>query len=288
MKINFGNKSMGQEEPEYLKNYLYEDYEPVKSSYSAGGHSKKSKGEYKWILQLMVSALILAGIVGLFKYNLPFTEPLRSAVRYLMNTEADIEPVFHKILQLAAQTGNMDWPLVDDVPGQGTKVAAENKGNVGKEGTSGASKVAEADKPAETDLQVILPVSGKVVGVYGWAAKPGEEIQAFNEGIDIEVPLGTDVKASSAGTVLKTGEDAEQGKYVIIKTASGMLMRYSNLSEIEAAKGEKVELGEVIAKSGTNIDKKPNLHFEVIVNGKPVNPLEQLGIDTPGSSVKQE
>lgn len=286
MKINIGNKHLTQSgDPDYLKDYIYEECRPAKETFSYS-YNKKNRNEYKWIIQIGISAIILLLIAGLFKYNLPFTAPVKSAVKYLLNTDTNIQPVFHKILQLATQSGNIDWPMVDDVPktsGKATPAGVKKETNPNSaeaetKGTGGKTKSKE-----EEDM--VLPVSGKVVGMYGWSAKPGEEIQEFNEGIDIEVKAGTKVRASSEGEVIKTGKDERLGKYLVIKTPSGIMMRYSNLSQIITEQGQKVETGEIIAKTGYDANNKAKLHFEIIIDGKPVNPLDKLGVDLEESGV---
>lgn len=254
MKVNIWDKDKGSATVD--TDYLYESYRPAKSTdYSS--FYRRNKKERRWVIQLLVSGAVLLGLWGLFNTNIPFGGALQNGVRYLMTAETDVQPVLHKIVQLASQAGNLDWPLIDDVPQ--------------------SSKAAISEVPAEAVL--LLPVSGDLVRTYGWAIEPGEQVEKFHEGIDIAVPVGTPVKAAAAGTVTDTGEQQGFGRFILVTNSSGELVRYANLSEIKVQKGQEIKAGEIIGSSGMEADDKPHVHFEVIVNGRPVDPLSRLGVD---------
>ncbi len=260
MKVNIGQKQADETND---IDYIYQNYRPAKSK-SSGNYStlyNKRKQDNKWIFQMLISCAILLVIGGIFKFNVPFTGPIKNGVRYLMNTETDVQPIFSKIVQLASQQTNMQWPLVDDIPQQ----------------------TAAVSKQVPTDATMTLPVSGKVSRLYGWSLGPEEKVQVFHHGLDIEVPKGTEVKAAAKGWVLKCGEDKEIGKYVLVENSNGDMVRYANLSEIFVKSDQPVKAGEVIAKTGDYEDGSPHLHLEVIVNGKPVDPLGKLGLNISGS-----
>jgi murein DD-endopeptidase MepM/ murein hydrolase activator NlpD len=104
--------------------------------------------------------------------------------------------------------------------------------------------------------------------------------QDEHPGIDIAVPVGSIVRASGGGFVLQTGEHEQYGRFVLLEHPDGYQSMYGHLSRIIAVQGERVNAGEVIARSGnTGRSSAPHLHFEIRLNG--------VSID-PGTMVKEE
>ncbi len=105
----------------------------------------------------------------------------------------------------------------------------------------------------------------------------GKRWGRMHEGVDWATPTGTAVKASSNGTVVSAGWSNGYGYCVTIKHANGLQTRYGHLSKILVSSGDKVSQGDKIALSGnTGRSTGPHLHFEIIVNGSQVNPLNYL------------
>jgi murein DD-endopeptidase MepM/ murein hydrolase activator NlpD len=103
----------------------------------------------------------------------------------------------------------------------------------------------------------------------------GEE--AYHEGIDIAASSGTKVYAAASGKVTFAGWYAGYGRLITIDHGDGIKTQYGHLSGYEVAKGDSVSAGELIGyvgQSGTATG--PNLHFEVLKSGKPVNPRNYL------------
>jgi murein DD-endopeptidase MepM/ murein hydrolase activator NlpD len=99
-------------------------------------------------------------------------------------------------------------------------------------------------------------------------------------GIDIAVPAGSYVRAAGAGTVLETGEDEIYGYYVVVEHGEGYRSLYGHASTIVATPGTPVRRGEVIALSGSSgRSTAPHLHFEILQQGRAVDPLSLL--DSP-------
>jgi murein DD-endopeptidase MepM/ murein hydrolase activator NlpD len=93
-------------------------------------------------------------------------------------------------------------------------------------------------------------------------------------GLDLAVPVGSDVRASGGGVVRLVGSDSAYGRYVLVAHPDGYETMYGHLSRILVARGERVRAGQVIALSGnTGRSTAPHLHFEVRLNGRSVNPL---------------
>lgn len=93
-------------------------------------------------------------------------------------------------------------------------------------------------------------------------------------GLDIAVPSGSYIWSAGDGVVAEVGENAVYGRFVVIDHGSGVRTLYGHTSEIFVQPGEEVHARQVVALSGsTGRSTAPHLHFEVIVEGKPVDPL---------------
>ena len=93
-------------------------------------------------------------------------------------------------------------------------------------------------------------------------------------GLDIAVPSGSYIWSAGDGVVAEVGENAVYGRFVVIDHGSGVRTLYGHTSEIFVQPGEEVHARQVVALSGsTGRSTAPYLHFEVIVVGKPVDPL---------------
>lgn len=117
----------------------------------------------------------------------------------------------------------------------------------------------------------IWPVSGPVVSPFGmrWGR--------LHAGIDIAVPSGTPIHASASGTVALAGWVGGYGNYTCIDHGGGIATCYAHQETISVSVGQHVEQGQVIGISDcTGHCLGPHLHFEVRVNGTPVDPLGYL------------
>ena len=118
---------------------------------------------------------------------------------------------------------------------------------------------------------LIWPVNGPVVSPFGW------RWGRMHEGIDIGVGYGTPIHAAASGTVVYSGWMSGYGNFVIIDHGGGMATAYGHQSSIAAGNGQSVSQGQVIGYVGcTGHCFGPHLHFEVRINGAPVDPLGYL------------
>ncbi len=100
---------------------------------------------------------------------------------------------------------------------------------------------------------------------------------ANHPGLDIAVPTDSYIRAAGAGTVVDVGEDQVYGRYVVIDHGDGYTSRYAHASLTFVQRGEHVRQDEVIALSGsTGHSTAPHLHFEILHNGKAVDPLTMV------------
>lgn len=124
----------------------------------------------------------------------------------------------------------------------------------------------------QTPPTYIKPLNGGVF-TSGFGARWG----TTHKGVDWGVPVGSAVLASSGGTVVRSGWFSTYGICVDIQHPNGTMTRYAHLSKTLVSVGQKVVQGEQIARSGnTGWSTGPHLHFEIRVNGVPVNPFNYL------------
>jgi murein DD-endopeptidase MepM/ murein hydrolase activator NlpD len=118
---------------------------------------------------------------------------------------------------------------------------------------------------------LVWPVLGPVTSPFGvrWGR--------MHEGIDIAAPSGTAIRAAAAGTVIYAGWLGGYGNLVVIDHGNGLATAYGHQSSLAAGSGQAVAQGQVIGYVGsTGHSTGPHLHFEVRVNGVPVDPLGYL------------
>ena len=117
------------------------------------------------------------------------------------------------------------------------------------------------------------PVEGKIID-----DDDGKRSPASTEGVDILVPEGTDVRASLAGTVIYAGNGLKSfGNLILIRHEGGWVSVYGHNSELFVNRGEEVQAGDVIARSGKTGDvSRPELRFEIRKKQSPWNPAEYL------------
>ncbi len=124
----------------------------------------------------------------------------------------------------------------------------------------------------------VKPVSGgRLSSRFGRRSAPTKGASTYHKGVDWAVPTGTPVYASCGGTVVKAGWGGGYGYVVYIKHEDGRQTRYAHLSKVLVSVGSKVNQGTRIGSSGnTGISSGPHLHFEMLINGKQVDPLKYL------------
>jgi murein DD-endopeptidase MepM/ murein hydrolase activator NlpD len=119
------------------------------------------------------------------------------------------------------------------------------------------------------DITAAAPISSR----FGWREDPLTGVPRFHQGVDIAVAYGHDVKAAAEGTVAFAGVQNGYGQTVVIDHADGRQTRYAHLSEPLVHAGDVVSEGQIVGKSGNSgRSTGPHLHFEVLVDGHPVDP----------------
>jgi murein DD-endopeptidase MepM/ murein hydrolase activator NlpD len=141
---------------------------------------------------------------------------------------------------------------------------------------SRAASTPSSGTPAPSSSGLIWPVSGPITSPYGPRCLPNGDC-SFHPGIDIGVPSGTPIHAAASGTVISAGWLGGYGNLVVIDHGNGLATAYAHQSSMAVGNGASVSQGQVIGYVGcTGYCFGPHLHFEVRVNGEPVNPLGYL------------
>jgi len=146
------------------------------------------------------------------------------------------------------------------------------------------------------NLMMVFPLSipAVITSVFGWRIHPMTGDQRFHNGTDLGAPIGTPVLAAYAGQVaiadfmqgygltvvlqhdLERERNAETPRLILENKATEETL-YGHMSELFVRPGEWVEQGEVIGRVGTTGNSTgPHLHFEVRINGEPVDPTQFL------------
>lgn len=120
--------------------------------------------------------------------------------------------------------------------------------------------------------KLIIPVSGyTLTSEFGW------RWGRMHEGIDLACPTGTTIRAADGGTVVYAGWFSGYGLFIEIDHGGGKHTRYGHCSAINVSVGDKVYQGQKIGEVGnTGNSYGSHCHFEVTINGSPVNPFDYL------------
>jgi murein DD-endopeptidase MepM/ murein hydrolase activator NlpD len=134
-------------------------------------------------------------------------------------------------------------------------------------------QAAQAGRSSSTPSSagLIWPVSGPVTSPFGW------RWGRMHEGIDIGAASGTPIHAAAAGTIIYCGWESGYGNLVVIDNGGNLATAYGHQSAIAVTCGQQVAQGQVIGYVGcTGHCTGPHLHFEVRINGSPVDPMGYL------------
>lgn len=131
----------------------------------------------------------------------------------------------------------------------------------------------------------ISPVRGLLTSSYGYRSDPVTGQRALHRAIDISTSPGQPVKATAEGVVLRARRNGRLGNSVDLSHGHGVVTRYGHLASYDVEPGQRVRRGEVIGFVGnTGRTTGFHLHYEVRVEGQPVNPLAYILDKRPSRS----
>lgn len=125
-----------------------------------------------------------------------------------------------------------------------------------------------------------LATNARVGSSFGYRRDPFTRRARFHSGLDIKAGLGDQVAASLPGTVEFAGWYHGYGNWVVINHGGGVTTHYAHLSDFAVEVGQKVSRGSLVGFAGrTGRATSPHLHYEVRIDGNPVDPLQPIGLD---------
>ncbi len=122
--------------------------------------------------------------------------------------------------------------------------------------------------------RLMQPVPGRVGSGFGMRRHPISGVNKMHNGVDIAGRTGDPIRAAAPGRVIFAGWRGGYGNCVIIDHGGGLSTLYAHASKLYVSQGQSVTQGKTIAAVGsTGYSTGPHLHWEVRMNGRPVNPL---------------
>lgn len=142
-----------------------------------------------------------------------------------------------------------------------------------------------APPPAKTfpamengSLTLVKPADGPINSAYGMRRHPTQKRKKFHTGIDIGAKRGSCVIAAAPGTVTFSGRQRGYGKTVKVEHPNGLVTLYAHMDEVFVSEGQRLDAAAPIGLVGrTGRTTGPNLHFEVLAEGKAMNPVPETG-----------
>jgi murein DD-endopeptidase MepM/ murein hydrolase activator NlpD len=123
-------------------------------------------------------------------------------------------------------------------------------------------------------MPTVTPTGGLFTSGFGLRRDPISGRPAFHEGLDIAAPPGRPVHATADGVVVLAGPHGDLGNAVFVSHGFGLTTRYGHLSGTAVEAGQRVHRGDVLGYVGnTGHSTGYHLHYEVVKDGSPVNPL---------------
>jgi murein DD-endopeptidase MepM/ murein hydrolase activator NlpD len=141
-----------------------------------------------------------------------------------------------------------------------------------------AARLAGREIPADVPVgQMTWPVSGPITSPFGYRMHPVFHRIILHAGIDIGVPTGTPVVAAAGGTIILASYQGNCGNMIVIDHHAGLSTAYCHLSQLFVSDGQVVQRGQAIGAAGATGDATgPHVHFQVMRNGNPVDPMSYL------------
>jgi murein DD-endopeptidase MepM/ murein hydrolase activator NlpD len=128
-----------------------------------------------------------------------------------------------------------------------------------------------------TSQPSLWPVDGRLMSPFGKRMDPFSGEGAMHKGVDLSAPMGTAVRATADGVVIFSQPENGYGKLIVVDHGGGVQTFYAHLSKYYVTTGHEVRRGDIIGAVGmTGRVTAPHLHYEVHINGAPVNPYRWL------------
>ena len=251
--------------------------------------SSKSIGEF------LNNAEYISTISG---YDRNMLVEFQKVVTDVENQEAELQKEYKQLLLTSKQSEiqKLDSELGDTknklAQLEAAAAAAEKKQKEAAEAAAAAKKAqaaAASKNTGSSSSSAGSPVvsgngtfthpcpAGYISSTFGYRTQPIAGASTNHKGIDFAAATGTPIYAATAGTVISAGYAGNAGNLLVINHGNGLLTYYMHCSKIYVSAGQKVSKGQNVAAVGTTGNSTgPHLHFQVMLNGTPVNPANYL------------
>lgn len=164
------------------------------------------------------------------------------------------------------------FALIEDCYEEACEIPSSSASQFFMDDVNDLPEIDEEMSPIPTAGQ-FWPVDGVITGRYGkWRGK--RRHGHYHVGVDIAAPYGTTIIAPLDGTVAFVGRKGGYGLTLLIDHGDGVVTLYAHNSEVMVSEGDTIKKGQSLSKIGlSGRSTGPHLHYEVRVEGSPVNPL---------------
>ena len=204
---------------------------------------------------------------------------LQTAVDQLGN-DANLDPETRRAIQ------NLPKSLRDRAMGGGGQITTQQENTIGvlrgvlnviDAQLSSVRSAVQRQQLLASATPSIWPTAGWLTSSYGGRVDPFTGGRDYHAGLDISADQGKPVRATADGTIVEAGYSGNYGNMVLVSHRFGLSTRYGHLSRLAVARNQTVKRGDVIGFVGsTGRSTSPHLHYEVLLNGKAIDPLRFL------------
>lgn len=150
-----------------------------------------------------------------------------------------------------------------------------------------AVAISKAGSESKYEERPAVSSSVSVGSVFGYRRDPFTRRAKFHSGVDIKARWGDPVGASQAGVVQFAGWYHGYGNMIIVAHGGGVTTHYAHLSSFDVEAGARVERGTIIGRAGsTGRATSPHLHYEVRLDGNPLDPFQPLALESSSDYFK--
>ena len=226
--------------------------------------AKEGKGFMTKVIvtQLVLSLLITGFLFLVCRTDSNLSQNIKSFYSRICKTDIAVSEIFDSFKNVVQETFS---PNVEESTGE-------------TESTTGE----KADfSPVFLTVNFESPIKeGNITSKFGYRVSPITNKYSLHTGLDVATPENTKIYAVYDGVVIKAQYHEINGNYIVIKHSDNLKTKYNHCNKLLVNEGEKIKKGEVIALVGeTGYATGNHLHFEVLLNGKYINPLYVLSYD---------
>lgn len=224
---------------------------------------KQSGFMTKIIITQFVLSLLITGVLFLVcRTDSNLSQNIKSFYQGISKTDIAVSEIFNSFKNVVQETFS---PNVEEPSGE-------------TESTTGE----KADfSPVFLTVNFANPIKeGSITSKFGYRVSPITNEYSLHSGLDIAAAENTEIHSAYDGVVVRAEYHEINGNYVVIEHSNTLKTTYNHCNKLLVKEGEKVKKGDVIALVGaTGYATGNHLHFEVLLNGKYINPLYVLSYD---------